>query len=248
MRICKSGVALLVVVCVAGCGGGGESPRGWRKVPDREYPFGEPKGIPVEREYRLAVGDEMSFRVAFQEGLAAEMVVRPDGMVTIPVAGEVQAAGLTPSELDSVVTEKVSEYVIDPDVAIIVKKYSDRLVYVLGEVQTPGAYELRRGMTVSQAISSARGPTNIAKMTDVVLIRRETPYKATGVKLDIEHFFEDGNYEVDAQLRAYDIVYVPRTKIGTMSVWMDNFFRGWTHPLSLIVRGYDLIRITEQSN
>lgn len=230
-------IVALTLACAAGCGGRGR----WEKVPRREYPYGAAQGISVDREYLLAVGDKLMLNVAFQSDLTAEVVVRPDGKVTFPVVGDVMAAGLTSSELDSLVTEEMKEYVKTPDVSIIVQEYSDQLVYVLGEVGVPGAYEIQRGMTVSQAIASARGPTTIAKLTDVVLIRRETPYKATGVKLDIEHFFEDGDYEADAYVRAYDIVYVPRTKVGTVSVFVEQVFRGWSYPLNVIVRGYELI-------
>jgi polysaccharide export outer membrane protein len=234
-------VAASLVASVAGCGGGNEEPRGWEKIPKREHPFGAPQGIPIENEYRLAVGDKLILNVLFHDRFGAEVVVRPDGKVTFPVVGEVDADGLTPSELDSVVAGHMAEYIIDPQVSIIVKEYTDQLVYVLGEVSVPGAYPLQRGMTVSQAITSARGPSTMAKMTDVVLIRRETPSKAIGVKLDIEHFFEDGNYEADAYVRAYDIVYVPRTKVGTVSVFVEQLFRGWSYPLNVIVRGYELM-------
>jgi len=231
-------VLFLFSAAAAGCGGHGA----WQKNERGEIPFGvaEPQ---LEREYRLAVGDELALRVSFHDEFDTDAVVRPDGKVTFPLVGEVAAAGRTPSELDSLVTEKFEEFLKDPDVSIVVRKYSDQLVFVLGEVKTPGAYVLTRGMTVTQALAQARGVTEIAKLTDVVLIRRETPYKAEGVKLDIEHFLEDGAFEQDALLKPYDIVYVPRTKIGSMSTFMDSFFRGWTHPLSLIVRGYDLILI-----
>jgi polysaccharide export outer membrane protein len=240
----KIGTLIIVataLLCAAGCGGGNGGARGWKKIPQREHPFDTSQGIPVDREYRLAVGDELLLNVAFHDGLTTHAVVRPDGKITFPVVGEVAAAGLTPSELDAIVTERMAEYVINPDAVIVVQKYSEQLIYVLGEVVVPGAYAVRRGMTVSQAITAARGPTTIAKLTDVVLIRRETPYKATGVKLDIEHFFEDGNYEADAYVRAYDIVYIPRTKVGTVSVFLEQIFRSWTYPLNVIVRGYDMI-------
>jgi polysaccharide export outer membrane protein len=230
-------IVALALACVAGCGGRGR----WEKVPQREYPFDAPMGIPVDREYRLAVGDQLLLDVAFQQDLGVAVVVRPDGKVTFPIAGEVMAAGLTASELDSLVTEEMKEYIIAPEVSVIVQKYADQLVYVLGEVSVPGAYEIQRGMTVSHAITLAKGPTTLARLTDVVLIRRESPLKATGVKLDIEHFFEDGNYEADAYVRAYDIVYVPRTKVGTASVFVEQVFKGWTYPLNVIVRGYELI-------
>lgn len=241
----KAVITAILVLALAGAAGCG--PKGsWEKNPPGQFPMGAPIELPVEREYRLAVGDEILLAVSFHEEFSTQAVVRPDGKITFPLVGEIMAAGFTPSELDSVVTRKFEEVVVQPDLSIIVVRYSDRLVYVLGEVQVPGAYELTRGMTVIQAITFARGPTTIGKMTDVVLIRRETPYEATGVKLDMEHFLEDGNYEEDAYLQAYDIVYVPRTKIGTMSVFMENFFRGWTYPLTLIVRGYDLMLINER--
>jgi polysaccharide export outer membrane protein len=227
----------------AGCGHDG----GWKKPARDEMPLGPVELPVVEHEYILAVGDQIALNVSFHEEFNTRAVVRPDGKVTFPVVGETMAAGYTPSQLDSLVTGKLSEMIIEPDVAIIVEMYSDRLVYVLGEVARPGAFEVERGMTATQAIAQAGGPTTIGKLTDVVLIRRETPYKATGAKLDLERFLKEGDFKADAYLQAYDIVYVPRTKIGAVSVWLDNFFKGWTQPLSLIVRGYDLVLIERRT-
>ncbi len=207
--------------------------------------MGGPRVPNVAPEYRLAVGDKISMVLPTQMDFSTEAVVRPDGKVTFPFVGDVMAAGYTPSELDSMVTVGLREVVIEPDIAIIVTRYTDQLVYVLGEVQNPGAYEIMHGMTTTQAISQAGGPSNMAKLTDVVLVRRVTPYEAKGTKLDIERFLEEGDFQQDAQLQAYDIVYIPRTKIGTMSTWLDTFFKGWTHPLTLIVRGYELIVLLE---
>lgn len=241
----KAGTAVVVVLAVAlaaGCGHKG----GWEKTPRGEYPFGKQEVPHVDREYRLAVGDEIALIMPFQESFNAEVVVRPDGMVTFPFVGDVKAAGYTPTELDSLVSIEFKEILVEPDLSILVRKYTDQLVFVLGEVGRPGAYELVSGITVTGALSQAGGPTTIAKLTDVVLIRRVTPYEVEGKKVNIERFFEDGDFQADAHLQSYDIVYVPRTKIGSMSVWLDTFFRGWTQPLSLIVRGYDLALIGQR--
>jgi polysaccharide export outer membrane protein len=241
------GVALAMVTLalglLAGCGHDG----GWKRPAAGEMPLGRSEIPLLEHEYVLAVGDGILLDVSYHDNFDTKAVVRPDGKVTFPLVGEVMAAGYTPSQLDSLVTRKLAEVIIDPDVSIIVESYSDQLVYVLGEVDRPGAYEVQRGMTATQAITQAGGPTPIAKLTDVVLIRRETPYKASGAKLDLESFLKNGDFRADAYLQAYDIVYVPRTKIGALSVWLDNFFKGWTQPLSLIVRGYDLILIARRT-
>ena len=241
----KAGTALVLVLAatlMAGCGHKG----GWEKTPRGEFPLGPPRVPNLEREYRLAVGDEIALIMPFQKDFNTEAVVRPDGVVTFPIVGDVIAAGYTPTELDSVVTHSFEEILVEPDLSILVRKYTDQLVYVLGEVSRPGAYELVPGITVTGALSQAGGPTNVAKLTDVVLVRRVSPYEVEGAKINIERFFEDGDFRADASLEAYDIVYVPRTKIGSMAAWLDTFFRGWTHPLTLIVRGYDLILIEQK--
>jgi polysaccharide export outer membrane protein len=229
----------------AGCGSSGPK-GGWEKAVPGESPVGASAGLSTEREYILAVGDEIDLQVLFYRDFDASAVVRPDGRVTFPLVGDIQAAGFTPSELDSVVTQRFSEIVIDPDVSIIVKKYSEQLVFVLGEATRPGAYPLQRGMTLVGALSSAGGATKIARLTDVVLIRRETPYKGWGAKMDVQRFFEKGDFTADPYLQAYDIVYVPRTKIGKLSVFLETFFRPMAYPLSLIVRGYELTILEER--
>ena len=236
-------VVLFLCACfVCGCGSKG----GWEKSAPGQSPFGVYPGLGTDKEYVLAVGDEIALEVLFYADFDASAVIRPDGRATLPLVGEILAAGFTPSQLDSLVTLRFAEIIVDPEVSIIVKEYTDQLVYVLGEVEVPGAYPLQRGMTLVGALSSAHGATKMARLTDVVLVRRETPLKAWGAKLNVERFFKDADFSADPQLQAYDIVYVPRTKIGSLSVFLDQFFRPMAFPLSIIVRGYELTVVGEK--
>jgi len=236
-------VVLILGVCLAcGCGSKG----GWEKSAPGESPFGAPSALSTDREYVLAVGDQIAMEVLFYEDFDASAVIRPDGKATFPLMGEIRAAGFTPSQLDSLVTARFSEIIVDPDVSIIVKEYSDQLVYVLGEVELPGAYPLQHGMTLVGALSAAKGATRTARLTDVVLVRRETALKAWGAKVNVERFFEEADFSADPQLQAYDIVYVPRTKIGSLSVFLELVFRPMAYPLSIIVRGYELVTVEER--
>jgi polysaccharide export outer membrane protein len=236
-------VVLILGVCLAsGCGSKG----GWERAAPGESPVGLSTGLSTDREYALAVGDQIALEVLFYDDFDATAVIRPDGKVTLPLVGEIEAAGFTPSRLDSLVTARFSEIVVDPNVSIIVKEYSDQLVYVLGEVELPGAYPLQHGMTLVGALSAAKGTTRLARLTDVVLVRRETPLKGWGVKLNVERFFEEADFSADPQLQAYDIVYVPRTKIGSLSVFLELVFRPLAYPLSIIVRGYELVTVEER--
>jgi polysaccharide export outer membrane protein len=228
-------LALAAALC-GGCGSGG----GWQKGMPADRAVSTPPALSVDREYVLAVGDKISLNVLFYKDFDAEAIVRPDGRITLPLVGDIQAAGFTPSALDSIVTERFSEIIVDPNVSIVVKEYSEQLVYVLGEVERPGSYPVERGMTLVGAISSAGGATNIARLTDVVLVRRETPQLAWGTKLDVERFFQHGDFGADPYLKAYDIVYVPRTKIGNVSVFLDTLFRPLSAPLGQVVRGYEV--------
>ena len=126
---------------------------------------------PAPPEYVIAVDDILTV-VFWQEQMAPmEVVVRPDGKISLPLLNDVQAAGSTPQQLAARLEERASRYITDPDATVIVKEIRSRRVFVLGEVGTPGMVPLIRDMTVLQLIAIGGGLLEYADKKNIVIIR-----------------------------------------------------------------------------
>jgi polysaccharide export outer membrane protein len=126
---------------------------------------------PAPPEYVIAVDDVLTV-VFWQEQMAPmEVVVRPDGKISLPLLNDVQAAGFTPEQLAVRLEELAARYITDPDATVIVKEIRSRRVFVLGEVGTPGMVPLIKDMTVLQLIAVGGGLLEYADKGNIVIIR-----------------------------------------------------------------------------
>ncbi len=175
--------------------------------------------------YRIQVGDRLHVRFYRNEELDQEVVVRPDGMISLPYVDEVRAAGLTPAELDADLTRRYTGELASPEVTVIVTEYGGQIVYVAGEVGHQGIVELRGGMSLFQAIQAAGGFTDRAHRAQVVLIRRGPDGKAEGREIDTRKIADGSSPSSDVLLNPYDVVYVPKSKIANVDVFVDQYIR-----------------------
>lgn len=133
---------------------------------------GAATNAPRAPEYRLVPGDKLRIEVYKDTQLSQSAQVRPDGKITLPLIGDVDAQQLTPTELRDTITERLREYVHNPSVTVIVVETTVPTAYVLGEVRTPGSIALPRDVTVLQALAMAGGLTEFAKGNDIRILRR----------------------------------------------------------------------------
>jgi polysaccharide export outer membrane protein len=182
----------------------------------------EPAGTP-EPNYYLQPGDEMDIKFFYNPDLNETVTVRPDGRISLQLVEEIEAAGLTPAELDKIITERYSKELDNPEVAVIVRSFTGQKVYVGGEVNSPRTLPLTGNLTVMQAIVDAGGLTRMAKNKDIIVIRRGSDYKPLPRKINLEALLE-GN-EKDIRLQPYDIVYVPKSKIDNINEWINKYIR-----------------------
>jgi polysaccharide export outer membrane protein len=122
-------------------------------------------------DYVIGVEDVLSIVFWREKDLSAEVVVRPDGKISLPMLNDVPAAGFTPEQLARVVEQTATKYVRDPGATVMVKAIHSRKVYVVGEVSRPGTFQLGSGMTVLQALAEAGGFLEHANKGDVVVVR-----------------------------------------------------------------------------
>jgi polysaccharide biosynthesis/export protein len=123
-------------------------------------------------DYRLTVGDKLRVEVYKDPQLSQSLQVRPDGKITLPLIGDTSAAGLTSIELRDQIATALKEYVTNPVVTVIVVETVPPVVYVMGEVATPGAVPLTGSMSVLQALAMAGGFRDFANTKDIRVLRR----------------------------------------------------------------------------
>lgn len=177
--------------------------------------------------YRIAPGDQLHVDYGIildNEFVVAEVVVRPDGAVSLPRIGDVLVAGMSTAEVDSVLAVLYDDIYVDPNISVAVKTVAGNLVHVLGQVNTPGSYPMMPNMTAMQAIASAGGFEDDASKGSVLVMRRTGPNSLTTRELDLHRAAQAGNPAQDLFLRRYDIVYVERSAIGNINLFVDRFF------------------------
>lgn len=122
-------------------------------------------------EYRIGPEDLLQISVWKNEAMSRTVPVRPDGKISLPLLNDVQAAGLTALELRDVLTQKLTEYMPNPEVSVIVSEVRSFKVSVLGEVLKPGRYDLKSWSTVLDALALAGGFTPFAAKSKIVIFR-----------------------------------------------------------------------------
>jgi polysaccharide biosynthesis/export protein len=128
--------------------------------------------VAVAPDYRLAIGDKLRVEVYKDPQLSQSLQVRPDGKITLPLVGDVSAAGLTSIELRDQLATALREYVTNPVVTVIVVETVPPLVYVMGEVSNPGSIPLNGPLSVLQALAMAGGFRDFADTKDIRVLRR----------------------------------------------------------------------------
>jgi polysaccharide export outer membrane protein len=128
---------------------------------------------PVDPSYLVQPGDTLQISVWKESELQGEMLVRPDGGLTFPLAGEVQAAGHTVEDIRKTLVSRLSKYVPEPVVTVVVKKADGSRIFVVGKVNRPGAFQLYGPIDVMQALSLAGGTTPFADVNGIRILRRD---------------------------------------------------------------------------
>ncbi len=123
--------------------------------------------------YRLQPGDVVAVSVWKESELQREVLVRPDGALTFPLAGEIDVDGKTIEQLRIDLVERLKKYVPDPVVTVAVKAIGGNRVYVIGKVSRPGEFPFSSPVDVMQALSLAGGATPFAEVNDIVILRRD---------------------------------------------------------------------------
>ena len=175
--------------------------------------------------YEILVDDELTLLVVGYPELSGPVRVLPDGTITVPGVGSIYLLGDTVAEATTKVNDALGAIVRFPRATISVTKYGDRRVFVMGEVVGPGDHAYSRGLTVVGALAMAGGFNNLAKRSSVMVLRRTSEGEAIAFRVDVRDPLKGKHLERDIALRPFDIVYVPKTFIGSVNVLFDQYFR-----------------------
>ena len=185
------------------------------------------KTIPIEPsessnqvEYRIGEEDVLTISVWQNQDLDQEVVVRPDGMVSFPLVGDLQAEGLTVSQFDQQLTKKLSEYVKYPEVSISIKKIGGKKVMVLGQVRNPGVYSVTGAKTILEAISLAGGFTDHAVSSSVVLIRGGFG-NPQAQRINLTKALT-GSWRQNVSLQSEDVIFIPKKFIANLNYFLSQ--------------------------
>jgi len=159
-------------------------------------------------EYRIGPEDMLQIAIWKNDAMSREVPVRPDGMISLPLLSDVQAAGLTPLELRDSLLKRLAEYMPAPEVSVIVKAVKSFKVSVIGEIKKPGRYELGSWTTVLDILAEAGGFTEFATRTRIVILRPEGK-DMKRVPFNYNKVIGSGGEQENFYLRPGDIVLVP---------------------------------------
>ena len=186
----------------------------------------EPSVAPASSApYRVQVNDVLEFLFFKNTELNQTRTVGPDGEVALQLIGQVRVAGRTIPEITEEVTTRYGRELVQPQVTIAVKEYSGLKVYVGGEVNTPGIQVYRGGLSALQAILAAGGFKNTASLKSVILIRKGQDGRPVGAKVDLSRVLKHAEFDRDLALAPSDIVFVPRSGIANVNLFVEQWFR-----------------------
>jgi polysaccharide biosynthesis/export protein len=131
----------------------------------------QPPATTVPDAYRIGIGDQLQIAVWHERDLSLTVVVRPDGIITMPLLNDINVVGQTPKELGTSITEKLKPFINEPQVTVSVVSIQSRKAYVIGQVTRQGSYPLNDKKTVLELITEAGGLGPFAKANSIYVLR-----------------------------------------------------------------------------
>jgi polysaccharide biosynthesis/export protein len=167
-----------------------------------------PAAVTVPTDFEIGPEDVLGVVFWREADISGDVTVRPDGRITLPVIGEMQAAGLRPEQLQAQITAAAAKYLTDPNVAVVVRTINSRRIFVTGRVTTPGAHLLKGPLNVMQAIALAGGLTEYADAKNIAVLR-STNGRTERFTVNYKDIAKGKKIEQNILLKPGDTVVVP---------------------------------------
>ncbi|MEP6714783.1 MAG: polysaccharide biosynthesis/export family protein [Terriglobia bacterium] len=198
-------------------------------------PTGSPRQLlqppPAPPEYLLSAGDVIDLQFSYNPEMNQKLIIRPDGNVSVHLIGDVPAQRMSPSAFAASVRDQYKKFFRHPDLTVTVVDFGNQRAFVGGEVVTPGVVALRGMVTSLQAVLQTGGPKPSASLRSVLLIRYREDNAADVSRLNLVDVMK--GKVADIQLRPYDILYVPRTRISKVALFVEQYINSMV-PRSLV--------------
>jgi len=195
-------------------------------------------------EYRIVPGDELRFNFGpappSVADLTREATVRIDGRVTVFPVGDVVAAGRTPAELQADLLRLLAAEYKQPRVTVEVYKAAGNQVHVLGRVKQSGSKPMGPFPTLLQVIAEAGGFEDDAARNSVLIMHRDGANSVRVARVRVDRLFREGG---DVALSRFDIIYVPRSTIGNVDIFVHQFFTETSSVLDVAMVGWELFNL-----
>jgi polysaccharide export outer membrane protein len=162
----------------------------------------------AEANYKIGAGDVLEISVWRDDSLTREITVPPDGIIAFPLIGDIDVNGITVADLRGRVTKKLSEFIPDATVTVILRQINSLKGYVIGKVKSPGAYAIQMNTTVLQILSMAGGLTPYASESNIHIHRRADG-KTIRMAFDYKEIVKGRKLNQDIILKGGDVVVVP---------------------------------------
>ena len=158
--------------------------------------------------YKIGPGDVLEISVWKEEGLQKQITVRPDGGISFPLVGEIQAGGQSVAQIEKLLIQQINRFIPDPVVTVIVLKATSNHIFVIGKVQRPSMYESTSYLDVMQALAMAGGLNAFAKPGDIKILRR-TNNGPVAISFEYDEVASGDDLKQNIILQSGDVVVVP---------------------------------------
>jgi protein involved in polysaccharide export with SLBB domain len=177
-----------------------------------------------QKEYLLLPDDQVEVVVQRSPEVSRTVLIRPDGNISLPLLGDVKAAGLSPRELAAKLTELFAKRMIGPEVTVIAVRVRPATIYVSGEVGVSAALPLRDAPTVMQAVALAGGLKKSGAVGDVVIIRLNAQGRLQAIRVPHVAHGQPGPYMAMRAFRLEpdDLIFVPENDRSQFTRWVDD--------------------------
>jgi polysaccharide export outer membrane protein len=211
----QAGPIVAIVIVLAAVIGIGQSTEQAGQVkpappqkPATPPPAVQQPSVPIPPDYVIGPDDQLSIVFWREKEMSGDVVVRPDGKISLPLLNDIQAAGLTPDQLREKLMQAASKYVEDTTVTVVVRQINSRKVFITGSVARPGPYSLTSSMTVLQLIAVAGGLGEWADQKNITIMRVENG-RPTNHRFNYKEVVQGKNLKQNIELKPGDTVIVP---------------------------------------
>jgi len=157
----------------------------------------------------IGIDDLLAINVWKEPDITRSVPVRSDGMISLPLVGELQASGRTPHQLEIAITEKLKNYISEPEVTVIVQEIRSQKFNILGQVARPGSYPLTNSTTVLDAIAMAGGFKDFAKQKNVYVLRQNADGKESRLDFNYKNVIKGKDAAQNIRLQPRDTIVIP---------------------------------------